>query len=191
QSVQVLSAIWPTRGNRTLAEVTQKNIELVGTPKWSDEEQNLATSLQRNLKVKVEGLHPESARLQETRQSASSNDAGEVTWIVPTGRVTFPGNIPGIPFHHWAAGVAPATSIGHKGAVAGAKVLAASVIDFLTDPQLVEEAKTTFRKETAGFEYKSYLPPGQKPPIHLNAETMERYRPLLQKLYLKEKPRFQ
>ena len=190
-SVQVFSAIWPTRGNRTMAEVTQKNVELVGMPKWTDEEHNLAKALQRNLKSKEEGLHKDISPLRESRQSASSNDAGEVTWIVPTGRVTFPSNIPNIPNHHWAAGVAPATSIAHKGAVAGAKVLAASVVDFLTDPKLVEEAKTTFKKETAGFQYKSFLPPDQKPPTYLNKELMERYRPLLSKYYLKEKPKFQ
>ena len=190
-SVQVFSAIWPTRGNRTLAEVTQKNIEMVGMPKWTEEEHNLAKALQRNLKGKPEGLHREISALRESRQTASSNDAGEVTWIVPTGRVTFPANIPNIPNHHWAAGVAPATSIAHKGALAGAKVLAASVVDFLTDPKLVEEAKTTFKKETAGFEYKSFLPPDQKPPVHLNKEIMERYRPLLAKYYLKDKPKFE
>jgi aminobenzoyl-glutamate utilization protein B len=190
-SVQVFSAIWPTRGNRTLAEVTQKNIELVGMPKWSEEEHNLAKALQTNLKGKPEGLHKDISPLQESRQGASSNDAGEVTWIVPTGRVTFPANIPNIPNHHWAAGVAPATSIAHKGAVAGAKVLAASLVDFLMNPQLVEDAKITFKKETAGFEYKSFLPPDQKPPIHLNKEIMERYRPLLTKYYVKEKPKFE
>ena len=68
-------------------------------------------------------------------------------------------------------GVATAPSIARKGAVAGAKVLAASVVDFLTDPKLVEEAKTTFKKETAGFQYKSFLP--------------------LSKYYLKEKPKFE
>jgi len=190
-SVEVFSTVWPTRGNRTLAEVTQKNVELVGMPSWTEEEHNLARALQRNLGVEPQGLHKEISPLRESRQIASSNDSGEVTWIVPTGPVIFPSNIPGIPNHHWAAGVAPATSIAHKGAVAGAKVLAASVVDLMTNPQLVEEAKATFKKETAGFQYRSFLPPDQKPPIHLNRETMERYRPLLSKHYLKEKPRFE
>jgi aminobenzoyl-glutamate utilization protein B len=189
-SVQVLSAIWPTRGNKTLAEVTQKNIELVGIPKWSEQEQNMAKELQRKQGVKVVGLHAKVASLRESTQSASSNDAGEVTWLVPTGRVTFPSNIPGIPFHHWAAGVAPATSLAHKGAVAGAKALAASVIDFMTNPSLVDEAKATFKKEIGDVQYKSFLPPDQKPPIHLNKEIMDRYRPFLEKYYLKEKPEF-
>ena len=75
--------------------------------------------------------------------------------------------------------------------MAGAKVLAASVLDFLTNPKLVEEANNTFKKETAGFQYKSFLPPDQKPPIHFNKEIMDRYRPLLAKYYLKEKPKFE
>ena len=190
-SVQVFSAIWPTRGNRTVAEVTQKNIEMVGMPRWSEEEQSLARAVQRSIKVPQDGLHKEVSPLRESRQAASSNDAGEITWVVPTGRVTFPGNIPWIPFHHWAAGVATATSISHKGAVAGAKVLAASVVDFLTNPALVEEARSTFKEEIAGVQYESFLPKDQKPPIHLNRELMQRYRPLLEKHYLKEKPKFQ
>ena len=52
---------------------------------------------------------------------------------------------------------------------------------------MVEEAKTTFKKETAGFHY----PLDQKPPTYLNKELMERYRPLLSKFYLKEKPKFE
>ncbi len=133
-SVEVFSAIWPTRGNKTLAEATQKNIELVGMPEWSEQEEGLAKELQQKQGAKVIGLHHKVEALRESRQTASSNDSGEVTWIVPTGRVTFPSNIPGIPAHHWAAGVAPATSLAHKGAVAGAKVLAASALDFFRRP---------------------------------------------------------
>ena len=190
-SVQVLSAIWPTRGNRTMAEVTQKNVEMVGMPKWSEAEEQLARELQQKQKVKVIGLHHETVPLRQSTQGASSNDSGEITWIVPTGRVTFPSNIPGVPAHHWAAGVAPATSLAHKGAVAGAKVLAASVIDFMLEPKLVDEAKATFKKEIGTTQYKSFLPADQKPPIHLNKELMERYRPELSKFYMKEKPRFE
>ena len=189
-SVQVFSAIWPTRGNKTLAEVTQKNIELVGMPKWSEQEENLAKELQKKQGAKVIGLYHKVEGLRESRQTASSNDSGEVTWIVPSGRVTFPSNIPGIPAHHWAAGVAPATSLAHKGAVAGAKVLAASALDFFANTALVGEAKASFKKEIGDVQYKSFLPPDQKPPIHLNKEIMERYRPLLQKFYVKEKPEF-
>ncbi|MEE8074299.1 MAG: hypothetical protein V3T60_01585 [Candidatus Binatia bacterium] len=109
---------------------------------------------------------------------------------MPSGRLTFPANIPGISFHHWAAGVSLATSIAHKGAVAGAKTMAASTIDLLLDTKLVAKARETFKEEIADVEYRPLLPPDQKPPLELNKEIMERYRPLMQKHYSKEKPAF-
>ena len=40
--VNVLSAVWPTRSNRTLAEVIQKNIEEIGMPQWTEGEQKVS-----------------------------------------------------------------------------------------------------------------------------------------------------
>ena len=102
----------------------------------------------------------------------------------------FPGNIPNISFHHWAAGVALASSIAHKGALAGAKVMATSILECFKNPAVVEEAKRTFRDEVAGVSYRPLLPPDQKPPVDLNRATMERYRPLLAQHYVKDQPNF-
>ena len=190
-SVQVLSVILPVRGNKTLAEVTQENIEQVGMPQWTEGEQELARELQRKQGVKADGLRTRVAPLREATQITSSNDSGEITWLVPAGGVAFPSNIPGIHFHQWAAGVAPATSLAHKGAVTGAKVLAASVIDFMINPSLVDQAKATFKNEIGNFQPKSFLPADQKPPTYLNKEIMDRYRPLLEKHYHKERPKFE
>lgn len=190
-SVEILSAVWPTRANRTVAEVIQENIELVGMPTWSEEEQSLARALQEAREVESVGLKSQVALLEgPARRSTSANDSGDLTWLVPTGRISFPSQIPGIANHHWAAGVAPATSIAHKGAVVGAKVLAASALDFFMDTNRVEEARRTFRDEVADVQFESLLPVDQKPPVGLNREIMERFRPLMRKDYLQERPRF-
>jgi aminobenzoyl-glutamate utilization protein B len=189
--VAVRSAVWPTRANRTMAEVTQRNIELVGMPAWTDEEQELARALQRESGAKVEGLKTAVTPLQgPSRQGASSNDCGDVSWAVPMGRLGFPSNIPNVEYHHWAAGVALATSIAHKGAVAGAKVLAASILDFALDPRLVAEARASFAQELGGITYSPLLPAGQRPPIELNRTLMESYRAALAAHHVKERPRF-
>jgi aminobenzoyl-glutamate utilization protein B len=39
-----------------------------------------------------------------------------VSWNVPTVTLRFPSNIPGLPGHNWANGIAMATPIAHKGA---------------------------------------------------------------------------
>jgi aminobenzoyl-glutamate utilization protein B len=102
----------------------------------------------------------------------------------------FPANIPGCSAHHWSAGVSLATSIAHKGALAGAKAMAASALDFLCEPAKVAEAKSTFKEEIGDTVYRPLLPPDQKPPIELNRAQMEPWRAKLAPHYVKEKPVF-
>jgi len=180
----VLSACWPTRDNRTMAEIVQTNIDLVGLPAWTPEEQALARRIQKAAGVDEVGLDTTPTPLREAHQSASSNDSGDITWIVPHGRITFPSNIPGVPFHHWAAAVAEATSIAHKGEVVGAKVMAGAVVDLLTRPDLLAKAKETFRAEVGGSTYRSLLPADQRPPVDLNAGEMAKYREAMRPHYL-------
>jgi aminobenzoyl-glutamate utilization protein B len=123
-------------------------------------------------------------------QKTAANDAGDISWKVPMVKFYFPGSIPHINFHHWAAGVPLATSIAHKGALAGAKVMAACIVECLKDPAIVAEAKRTFKEEIAGVAYRPLLPAHQKPPVDLNRAMMDKYRPLMAKHYLKEKPVF-
>ncbi len=189
--VEVTSAVWPVRANRTVAQVLQANMERVGMPQWTGEEQTLARDLQKVAQVPVEGLPSGIKPLDgPATQIAASNDSGDVSWAVPMGRLWFPANIPNINFHHWAAGVAIATSIAHKGGLAGAKALAASVLDFFTDPGLVASARASFADEIGGVDYKPLLPMDQKPPLDLNHAMMEKFRPAMCAHYLKERPVF-
>jgi aminobenzoyl-glutamate utilization protein B len=186
----VLSAGWPTRDNRTMAEIVQKNIELVGMPKWTAEEVELALQVQKIGEVPEIGLETKLFPLKKAVQGSSTNDSGDICWTVPHGRITFPANVPGIRAHHWTAAIATATSIAHKGTVAGAKVLAASMVDLFTNPELLEKTKKTFAEEMAGTEYKPLLPPDQKPPANLNKDTMAKYRSLMKPFYLRKEIRF-
>jgi hypothetical protein len=38
-------------------------------------------------------------------------------------------------------------------------------VDLLTDPQLLTRAREEFQKKTAGKQYQSAIPAGQKPPV--------------------------
>jgi aminobenzoyl-glutamate utilization protein B len=147
--------------------------------------------VQASAKVPVEGLKRTIDPLTGPAvQKAAANDAGDISWKVPMVKFYFPGSIPHVNFHHWAAGVPLATSIAHKGALAGAKVMAAAIVECLKNPEIVAEAKRTFRDEIKGVEYRPLLPAHQQPPVDLNRAMMEKYRPLMAKHYLKEKPVF-
>jgi aminobenzoyl-glutamate utilization protein B len=189
--VDVMSAVWPVRGNRTLAELVEREIETVGLPSWSEQEDALARAVQAKVNVPVEGLARRYLPMKGPAvQKAAANDAGDISWKVPMVKLYFPATVPNISFHHWVAGVPLATSIAHKGAVAGAKVMAASIVECFSNPAVIDEAKRSFKEELAGSEYRSLLPPGQKPPLTLNRATMDKFRPLMAQHYLKEKPKF-
>jgi len=188
---EVMSAVWPVRTNQGLAEVIKANMDMVGVPDWTDDEQALAKQIQEQAGVEEKGLLTEIRPLDgPTAQRAPSNDCGDVSWKVPMGRVGFPSNVPGVPFHHWTGGAALATSIAHKGAVAGAKVLAATAVDLLSDPALVQRAKDTFADEIGDVTYEPLIPADQKPPADLNREMMEAFRPAMREHYVTEKPVF-
>jgi aminobenzoyl-glutamate utilization protein B len=189
--VNVISGVWPVRCNETVARTIDRNIGAIGMPDWTSEEQEFARAVQNNAGQKSVGLNKQhTPLLGPSEPIMASNDCGDVSWVVPMGRVWFPGNIPHAAFHHWSAGAALTTSIAHKGGAVGAKALAASVLDFLTSPELVAEAQRSFRTEIAGIEYKSLLTPGQKPPLELNRDMMERFRPLMEPHYLNGQPEF-
>jgi aminobenzoyl-glutamate utilization protein B len=144
-------------------------------PKWTEEEHRFARELQKSLNKKEDGLPTKVAPLAASRQNSSPNDIGDVTWVVPSASVRFPSAIPGVQAHHWTAGIAPAMSIAHKGAVIGTKVMAASVLDLLISPELLAAAKKQFELDTKDTKYFSLLPPGAKPPVDLNKAIMDKY----------------
>jgi aminobenzoyl-glutamate utilization protein B len=189
--VEVQAAVWPVRGNQTLAELVHAEFARVGMPDWTEDEDQLARELQAKAKVPVTGLKRDLTPMRGPAvQKPAANDAGDISWKLPMAKIYFPANVPNINFHHWAAGVCLATSIAHKGAAAGAKVVAASVLECFENPAVVSEAKRTFKEEIGGIPYSSMLPKDQRPPLDLNRATMEKYRPLLSQHYLQDSPNF-
>ncbi len=73
-----------------------------------------------------------AARRREKPESGGSDDIGNVSWVAPTAPLFYPANIPNLPGHNWANAIAMATPIAHKGVVAGSKVMALTMVDFLT-----------------------------------------------------------
>jgi aminobenzoyl-glutamate utilization protein B len=74
--------------------------------------------------------------------------------------------------------------------VAGSKALAGAILDYLTKPELVRQARAEFDQATAEMKYFDVLPATAKPPLNLNKETMERYRAEMSKFYLNKPVRF-
>jgi aminobenzoyl-glutamate utilization protein B len=185
---RVLGSAWPQHFNRIVAETTFANIQKIGMPKWSDADQTLAKALQKELGVREQGLSliagtTLTGPVRDNR-GGGSDDIGDISWNVPTVTLRFPSNIPGLPGHNWANAIAMATPIAHKGATAGAKVQAMTVLDLVMRPDLVAKAWDYFRNvQTKEQKYEPLIRPQDKPAIDLNKAIMERYRPDMRKYY--------
>jgi len=200
---RLLGSAWPGYFNRPIAEDMTENINKVGLPQWSDDDQKLAKGMQTELKQRVNGLATRIAPFRPPQEQGrgggdemggegmgpqptggGSDDIGDVSWNVPTVTLRFPSNIPGGPGHNWANGISMATPIAHKGVVAGAKVQAMTILDILMHPELVKSAWDYFNNvQTKTVKYQTLLGPDDKPAIHLNEKIMEKYRPEMKKFY--------
>jgi aminobenzoyl-glutamate utilization protein B len=187
---QLLGYAAPNFANKPLAEAAYANIKAVGMPKWSADDQAFARAVQVNNHFKLKPLDTEVTPLStpETRGTGvgigASDDIGDVMWTVPTITIGYPSNVPNVIFHHATAAMAMATPIAHKGAVAGAKAVAMTVLDLMTTPKLVADAKTYFTDvQMKAGHYDPVLAATDQPAIHRNEETMKRLRPEMEKYY--------
>jgi aminobenzoyl-glutamate utilization protein B len=190
-TVMLLGSGWSGHFSRPVAEAMYANIEKVGMPQWDDKDQTLAKGLQHELGVRETGLATDTRGAlggpTTNFTGGGSDDIGDVSWVVPTITLRYPANIPGTPGHNWANAIAMATPIAHKGVVAGAKVQAMTMLDILLTPKIVSDAWSYFNDvQTKDIKYKCFCSATDQPPVYLNKEKMEKYRPLMQKYYYDE-----
>lgn len=186
-SRRVIGAGAPRHFNKPMAVAAAANIEQVGMPNWTDDDQAFAKAVQKTVGGKEDGLAVKAKGLDDPLpkpESGGSDDIGDVSWVVPTITLNYPSNIPNLPGHHWSNAMSMATPIAHKGVVAGSKVIAMTAIDLLTKPELLVEARDYFEKEQQKDQkYLPVLTAEDKPQIEINADIMAQFRPEMQKYY--------
>jgi aminobenzoyl-glutamate utilization protein B len=114
----------------------------------------------------------------------ASSDHGDVTLVLPTATLQFPGKVPGVSGHHWSTVACGFGTAAQKGLNAGAKAMAGTAIDLLTRPELLAAIKSEFDEYSKKHPYKSFLPDDARPPLDMNAELMRQFIPLMQPHYV-------
>jgi len=187
-SRRIVGAAYPRHFNKPIAEAMYDNIRAVGMPEWSEDDQKFARAFQEFMAAEeINGLKTEiediGAPLEEPK-SGGSDDIGDVSWNVPTVTLRFPSNIDGRTGHHWSSANAMATPIAHKGATAGAKVVATTMLDLIQQETLVDDAWTYFRDEqSAGESYVPFISDTDEPAIEKNLGIMGAYKDKLKEFY--------
>ena len=163
--------------NYTLERVMQSNLEAVPQPAFTAEERSFAAALKATYTTEAQpgvlsdSTDEEKEWLQEHTQNgtrplndfvvplhsttafaAGSTDVGDVSWQTPTVQcyaVTFPSGVPG---HSWQNVSCGGSSIGEKGMLYAAQVMAATAIDLFEQPEVLQKAREEFaRRSKAGY----------------------------------------
>jgi aminobenzoyl-glutamate utilization protein B len=156
--------------NAPLSELITNNLEKIGPPKFSEDEVVFARRLQESLVAEFGSkfLLALDDRVHRSfsvaEPSKGSTDVGDISWRVPTGGLRtacFPSESPG---HSWQNVASIGSSIGEKGTLYAAKVLAVTAVQLLTDPALIAAARSDWELRMKGKDYFTFIPNGQAPP---------------------------
>jgi aminobenzoyl-glutamate utilization protein B len=155
--------------NMAGAKLLQSNLNWLGPIKYTEEEQAFARAIQRATGVEEKGLNGAVQPLEEPKPDppGGSTDVADVSWIVPTLHVSVTTAAEGAPWHAWPVVACGGMSIGHKGMLHAAKVLAATMVDLFEDAKTREAIQVEFKEKTKGHIYKPYIPAGP-PPVTTN-----------------------
>lgn len=158
--------------NKTLAEIVHKNMEYYGAPDFTDDEQNFVKEMQKNAGLEPIGLRTDIDPFGESETIIC--DTSEFTWNAPYATFWLAMG-PTSGWHNWMVTACAGSSIGQKTLARASQITAASAIDLLTQPDILEKAREEWRERMGGKQYECLLPKEHKPPIGINAATMDKY----------------
>lgn len=186
--VEFLSGCYNHLHNDIVGEVLYESMKNIGHPKFNKQEREYAEEIRKTINPKWMDAYtryiPADFRelamsvlsqplnnmivpiLGKGQSAPGSTDVADVSWFTPLGEFGTTCSVMGSPGHSWQNTSTSGMSIGHKGMLTAAKVLALTVIKFMNDTELVEKAHLEFKNKIKENPYKSPFPEGFKPPYH-------------------------
>ena len=170
--IKIISGCYEVLPNQTLVKLIGKNMNEIGAPSYTDYDRAFAEKLSNGYdqSQKAKGLETNFIPLSFIdkhihegvepphdfgQSQKASTDVGDVSWITPLamfGVATWPlGVVP----HTWQAVAASGANMGLCAMNYAAKVLATSLIDLYTNPEVLTQVKAEFSQAVGGKKYVS------------------------------------
>jgi len=184
--VEFIKGVYNKIPNRILSECVTSNMRLIGVPNYTNEELIFA----KKISVSI----PKEAKIEELRKSKrpgweemvdwlmdkeipnawnegevshGSTDVSDVSWQAPTMEFSTATYVLGTPGHSWQVVAQSRSSMGHKSLLYESKIIAASIIDIILDPEILDKTWKEHEKRIGGRKYLSPIPEELKPPSNL------------------------
>ena len=174
--------------NHYLADLHYDAMKLIGPIQYTEDDLSFARKLNdgfpaenarnrfRSLRVpeaqkdRVAGLEGKALigenfpSMDEENIGTGSTDVGDVSWITPLCMLRTTCFPTGAASHSWGVAAASGMSIGHKGMMHAAKIMAAVAVDLYSDPIHIERAREEWAKKTMDQPYSPPIPDDLQPP---------------------------
>ncbi len=162
-TLKVQGGSWDMLVNATGERLLHANLLWLGPATYTNEEQAFAKQIQKATGVPEVGMMAGINSLENQPQEGGSTDVADVSWIAPTLHVTVATSPKDAPWHAWPVVATAGMSIGHKGMIRAAKVLAATMVDLYEQPRTLAAVRAEFEASKGDTVYEAYLPDGPPP----------------------------
>lgn len=174
--IDFASALSDVIPNTTLEETMYNNFVALGVPNHNEDELQFANNIRETISEANKNLEVSMNKklvgkvlsdlidpfVPANGTMPGSTDVGDVSWVVPTAQCMTACEALGTEFHTWQMVATGTTTIAHKGMLHAGKVMAATAMDVLNQPELIEKAKAELVERRNGEVYVSPLPPEVK-----------------------------
>lgn len=167
-SVEFRGGCYNTMENHALSDIIAEVLENIGVPCWTQEELEFARQINEISPIyqtKLQAGALENGPLSpvvgphQHENSFGSTDVGDVQHIVPCSQINTAMSAIAGPWHGWSVTACSGHSIGMKGMLYGAKVMAATAILLVEQPELMVKIKEEFERAVKAEPYVCPIPP--------------------------------
>lgn len=182
--VEFIKGIYNKIPNNVICQLIVTNMREAALPRYSDEDLKFAREIAKSVtpeqkvrqlqKSKRPGWEKLVDRLiddevpdpwGEGEVSHGSTDVSDVSWIAPTVEFSVACWVLGTLSHSWQSTAQSASGIAHKGLIFATRVMAATAIDLLTKPEIIQAAKEEHKRRLGDRTYQPPIPSDLKPPL--------------------------
>jgi aminobenzoyl-glutamate utilization protein B len=163
-TVQVVGGFYNQVPNEAGANLLYENLKAIEPPTFTAEEEEFVASVAEKYDTPL-GKLDTAIYMGEYSMGKFSADTGDVSYIVPLISLGTACAAVGSPGHSLVNVEQYGMSIGQKGAVYAAKVLACTVLDLLIDATKTAAVVAEFKKRIGSVEYHAVIPIDLWPPI--------------------------
>ncbi|MBX9773886.1 MAG: amidohydrolase [Xanthobacteraceae bacterium] len=134
---------------------------------WTADEQAFARTCQKAMKLPETGMATSLLPPLGDLTAGASTDVGDVSYVTPVGIFGWPTLPLGVSLHTWAVTACAGMSIGDKGSLNTARILAGVGFDLMTDAALRQAAKESLQRRRGDRPFVSPIPKSRTRPLGL------------------------